>query len=98
MKYRILPSAFKDLEDVDTYVFETFGASHAIDTQSRLFDTFDLHADFQHMGRTRPDIVRVPKRLFALKPYWIVYEPGSPLLIHRVYHSARDLRRMDRPL
>jgi plasmid stabilization system protein ParE len=96
MRYRVLPSAFEDLNDIDMYVLENFGISYAVDTQGRLFDTFDLLADFPHMGAARPDIVRAPKRLFALKPYWIVYEPGTPLLIHRVYHSARDLRRINR--
>jgi hypothetical protein len=33
-------------------------------------------------------------RFLFLKPYWIVYQPGTPLLIHRIYHAARDLNRL----
>jgi hypothetical protein len=43
------------------------------------------------MGHLRPDIESRPVRFLALSPYWIVYQPGTPLLIHRIYHAARDL-------
>jgi hypothetical protein len=34
-------------------------------------------------------------RFFAVNPYWIVYQAGTPLLIHRIYHAARDLNRLN---
>jgi len=46
------------------------------------------------MGRLRTDIEIRPVRFFLLKPYWIVYQPGTPMLVHRIYHAARDLNRL----
>jgi len=46
------------------------------------------------MGRAFPKVMAKPVRFFHLRPYWIVYQPGEPLLIHRVYHAARDLNRL----
>jgi len=94
MKYRVLPAALNDLDEIDAWVLEHFGLSFAVETQAKFFQTFDLLCDFPHMGRSLPEIAPEPKRFLALKPYWIVYEPGMPLLIHRIYHSARDLGKM----
>jgi plasmid stabilization system protein ParE len=47
------------------------------------------------MGVARPDVMPDPFRFFLERPYWIVYEPGEPLLIHRVFHAARDLNRLN---
>jgi len=97
MKYRVLPNAQQDLREIDNWVFENFGIDFANETEANLHNTFDLLADFPEMGSLRHDVTRTPKRFFLLKPYWIVYEPGTPLLIHRIYHSARDLHRLGKP-
>jgi plasmid stabilization system protein ParE len=97
MTVRVLPSAYRDLDEIDSWVFEQFGSSFASKTQTKLLSTFELLAEFPEMGRRRPDVDKRPVRFFLLKPYWIVYEPGTPLVIRRVYHSARDLRRLKRP-
>ena len=90
MNYRVLPDAQQDIQDIDDWVSEHFGADFANRTQAQLYDTFDLLTDFPQMGRPRPDIESRPVRFFLLKPYWIVYQPGTPLLIHRIYPAARD--------
>jgi plasmid stabilization system protein ParE len=64
-------------------------------TQDKLYATFDLLPGFPHMGQLRPDVELRPVRFFLLNPYWVVYQPGTPLLIHRVYHAARDLNRLN---
>ena len=97
MKYRVLPDAQYDIQDIDDWVIEHFGTNFADRTQAKLYDTFDLLAGFPEMGRIRPDIESRPVRFFLLKPYWIVYQPGTPLLIHRIYHGARDLNRLSLP-
>lgn len=94
MNYRVLPSAQQDIHEIDDWVFEHFGPELANRTQTKLYDTFDLLTEFPHMGHPRPDIESRPVRFLALKPYSIVYQPGTPLLIHRIYHAARDLKRL----
>jgi plasmid stabilization system protein ParE len=94
MDARLTPAALADLEDIDDYVTENFGPDRAIETRRNLFETFEQLAVHPHMGRAIPGVVAKPVRFFHLKPYWIVYQPGTPLLIHRVYHAARDLRRL----
>jgi len=97
MKYRVLPRAQQDIREIDDWVLENFGPAFADRTEADLYSTFDLLSDYPQMGNARPDVDRRAVRFFLLKPYWIVYKPGAPLEIHRVYHSARDLARMGKP-
>ena len=94
MKYRFLPDAQHDLQGIDDWVTEHFGTDLAEKTQAKLCNTFELLTEFPLMGHLRPDIETRPVRFFLLKPYWIVYQPGTPLIIHRIYHAARDLNRL----
>ena len=94
MKYRVLPDAQQDIEDIDDWVVEHFGPDFADRTRAKFYNTFDLLTDFPQMGQTRRDVDSRDIRFFLVKPYWIVYQTGSTLLIHRVYHSARDLSRI----
>jgi len=95
MRYRLLPNAQQDLRDIDDWVLEHFGLRFADRTKRNLHDTFDLLADHPGMGSVRPGTRNKSFRFFHLKPYWIVYQPGEPILIHRVYHAARDLNRLN---
>jgi plasmid stabilization system protein ParE len=95
MKYRVLAEAQQDIHEIDDWLVEHFGPGFADRTQAKLYDTFDRLTEFPQMGQLRPDLEGRPVRFFFLKPYWIVYQPGTPLLIHRVYHAARDLNRLD---
>jgi plasmid stabilization system protein ParE len=96
--YRVLPAALDDIAEIDLWSIEHFGASVADKTQAKLFATFGLLAQSPHLGQQRPDITARPVRFFSLNPFWIVYEPASPLLIHRVFHAARDLTRLGEDL
>ena len=88
------PTPSRIIHDIDDWVFEHFGPDLADRTQAKLYDTFDLLTEFPQMGHLRPDIESRPVRFLAVSPYWIVYQPGTPLLIHRIYHAARDLNRL----
>jgi plasmid stabilization system protein ParE len=94
VNYRLLPAAISDLADIDLWSLEHFGSTVADKTQNRFFTTFELLAESPHLGRERADVTSRPVRFFFLKPFWIVYEPSVPLLIHRVFHAARDLSRI----
>jgi plasmid stabilization system protein ParE len=96
--YRLLPAAIDDLDDIDLWTIEHFGVSVADKTQAKLFATFSLLAASPQLGHQRPDVTTRPVRFFSLSPFWIIYEPASPLLIHRVFHSARDLTRLGEDL
>ena len=93
MKLRILPAALEDLDDIYAYVLEHFGKSFAEKTQAKLFESFDLIAKFPGLGHQRPDVTNKPVRFLLLKPYWVAYELTTSLVVHRVYHAARDLAR-----
>ncbi len=94
MNYRVLPDAQADMQDIDDWVFENFGADFAERTQLKFYEIFERLTEFPQMGQVRLDIESRSLRFLSLKPYWIVYQPGTPLLIHRIYHAARDLNRL----
>jgi toxin ParE1/3/4 len=95
MNYRVLADAYEDMREIDDWVLEHFGASFADRTAENLYDTFELLAQYPRMGTVRQDVMPEPFRFFLERPYWIVYEPAEPLLIHRVFHAARDLNRLN---
>ena len=92
MTVRVLPSAWRDLTEIDEWVTQNFGYTYARRTYAHLRKTFLLLADSPNIGKERRDITDLPLRFFFVKPYWIVYQPGSSLAIHRIIHAARDLR------
>lgn len=91
MSFRVLSAALDDLEEIDEWVTDQFGPSFAAKTHVRLFADFALLDNMPQLGRRRPDITDRPVRFFISTQYWIVYEPATPLLIHRIIHTARDL-------
>jgi len=95
MSYILLPDAQQDFRDIGDWVFEQFGLAFAERTEANLYETFGLLAKYPHIGRAIPDVLPSPFRFFHLRPYWIAYEPGKTLLIHRIFHAARDLNRLN---
>jgi plasmid stabilization system protein ParE len=94
MSFRLLPPAIDDLDDLENWVEENFGPDLAAKTHAGLIEDFRRLVDFPLMGRRRPDITKESLRFFRSGHYYIVYRPGSPLLIHRIIHTARDLRQI----
>lgn len=91
MKYRVLPAAQTDLRLIDNWVAANFGETSADAAIEELYETFDLLVSFPEMGRRRPDITSRPVRFFSVRPNLIVYQPGEPLLIHRVFPDRMDI-------
>jgi len=92
VKYRILPDAQQDLREIDNWVAENFGHDFAIETETSIYKAFDLLAQYPNLGHTRRDVESRPVRFYFIDPYWIIHQPDIPLLIHRVFHGARDPR------
>jgi plasmid stabilization system protein ParE len=92
MTYRLLSPAIEDLDHIDSWVAANFGEAAALRARRKLTEAFNLLVTFQQMGAAYPKITDRPVRLFAVPPNWIVYEPGDPLLIHRIFPAALDIQ------
>jgi plasmid stabilization system protein ParE len=92
MTFRLLSPALDDLDELEDWVLEHFGPELAAKTHVGLIKDFQTLVDFPRLGRLRPDITSESLRFFRSGHYYIVYRPGSPLLIHRIIHTARDIR------
>jgi len=64
VKVRVLPSAWRELTEIEDWVTENFGGEFADRTNARLFKAFSLLADFPGMGRPRHDVTDHPVRFF----------------------------------
>ena len=95
MSFRLLSPAVDDLESIDAWIVSNFSERAAAKAQLELFQVFALLAKKQRIGVERPDIASPPVRFFAAPPNWIIYEPGDPLLVHRVFPARMDLDRLD---
>jgi plasmid stabilization system protein ParE len=91
MNYRLLNPAIDDLEHIESWVASNFGEASAARASRKLTEIFVLLAAFQQLGIERTDITDRPVRLFASSHNWIIYEPGDPLLIHRIFPAALDI-------
>jgi len=94
MSFRLLPPALDDLDELEEWIEEHFGPDFVTKTHNGLIDDFQRLVKFPRLGRLRPDITEESLRFFRSGHYYIVYRPGSPLLIHRIVHTARDLRQI----
>lgn len=89
MTYRLLAPAIDDLEDIEVWVRTNFGEDAAIRALRELTQAFERLAQFQLIGIERPDIAAPPVRFFSVPPNWIIYEPGTPLLIPGLLRTER---------
>lgn len=94
MKFIVLPAAQSDLHQIDDWVTSNFGAAAAAKADAELYGAFDLLAQFQQLGKQRPEIAESRFRFYSVWPSWIIYEPGDPLLIHRVFPARTDIQNL----
>ena len=64
----------------------------------RIYDKLDVLAANPMIGSRRSDLTGKP-RGFVVRPYTILYEPlpERGILVWRIVHGARDLRRIVKP-
>ena len=91
MKYRLLVPAVADLRHIENWVATEFGEASAQNARRKLLDAFALLAQIQELGKLRPEIAASPVRFYVQPPNWIVYRPGDPLLIHRIFPARMGL-------
>ena len=94
MSFIILPAAQVDIEHIDHWIVTNFGEAAAAKAEERLYGTFELLARFPHMGRFHTEITAKPVRFFSSPPNWIIYTPGDPLRIHRIFPAQTDIRNL----
>lgn len=90
MTYRVLAPAFRDLNRIEDWVALRFGEAVALNTSRKLTSAFETLATHPEMGRLRPEVTTLPLRFYFAAPNWIVYRPGDPVVIHRVFDARMD--------
>ena len=93
------PEAQQDLLDIWNYIARESTASIADTFLARLYGALEMVAYAPYIGRERAEISGSPRSI-VVRPYVIFYEPlpeGDGILVWRVIHGARELRRFVRP-
>lgn len=88
-----------DLFDVWSYISREHATAIADAFLARIRGALEIVASAPLIGRVRPELVGRPRSI-VVPPYVVFYEPlpeGDGILIWRVLHGARDLRRLVRP-
>jgi antitoxin ParD1/3/4/toxin ParE1/3/4 len=93
-RYRLTSRALRDLTSIVKWLSVEATPAIALRTEDNLFELFDSLARNPGIGHRRHDLTPRNVLFFPLRPYLVVYEPtaASPILIHAVLHSARDLQ------
>lgn len=87
MKFRLVPRAVRDLEEIRAYI-DVEDASSAVRVIERLIQSFELLAMRPEIGRP---VVGRPVREWSVPglPYLIPYVVRDDIVILRVYHTRR---------
>lgn len=92
--YLLTHFASDDLREIVSYLAAEAGEAIAAGIEDELFACFERLATHPGMGHRRSDLTPLPVFFFPLYPYLIVYQRNiSPILIHAILHSARDVKR-----
>jgi plasmid stabilization system protein ParE len=93
--YIVSPHAADDLNGIWEYLAIEAGEELADRTLAQLASAFSALADHPGIGHSRADLTSLPVHFHYIRPYMVIYQRDrSPLAIHAVLHSARDLRRI----
>jgi toxin ParE1/3/4 len=90
--------ARQDLLDIWVYIARESTAAIADAFLARIFGALEIVAFAPHIGRERPEFSGAPRSI-AVRPYVVFYQPlpeGDGILVWRVIHGARALRRFVR--
>lgn len=92
--YKLSESASDDLREIVAYLAEHAGEDTALRTEDGLFAKFESLAEYPGQGHRRADLTPLPLLFFTVDQYLIVYQSDiSPIVIHAVFHGARDVKR-----
>jgi toxin ParE1/3/4 len=97
----VSPNAAEDLNEIWEYVAHEWGEPRADQTLHELVTAFGDLAKSPGVGHLRQDLTSLRLHFFTLDSYLIVYtRDTSPLPIHAVMHSSRNIRKLlrKRPL
>lgn len=89
----------QDVVDIWLYIAGENSPVVADAMLARIYSALDILATTPMIGRKRNDLIGAP-RGFAVRPFTIIYEPLSErdgILVWRIVHGARDLRRIVKP-
>jgi plasmid stabilization system protein ParE len=93
-RYQLTDSASDDLREIVAYLAEQAGEDTALRIEDELFAKFASLADYPGQGHRRSDLTALPLVFFTVDPFLIVYQRNiSPIVIHAVFHGARDVKR-----
>jgi len=95
MALRLAPRAIADLDDIWDHVFVESGSEASADRAIDLIEVrFTTLSDWPRIGRQRDDL-RSGYRSYTAGEYLIFYRmDGDDVVIQRVLHGRRDLRRL----
>jgi antitoxin ParD1/3/4/toxin ParE1/3/4 len=93
-RYQLTESASVDLREIVAYLSEQAGEVTALRIEDEIFAKFASLADYPGQGHRRADLTSLPLVFFTVGPFLIVYQRDiSPIVIHAVFHGARDVKR-----
>jgi plasmid stabilization system protein ParE len=90
--------ARQDFLDIWSYVARESTPAIADAFLARIVGALEMVAFAPYIGRERPEFSGTPRSI-AVRPYVVFYEPlpeGEGILVWRVIHGARELRRLVR--
>ncbi len=92
--YHLTELAVDDLREIVAYLAEQASEAVALRIEDELFAKFASLAEHPGQGHSRADLTRLPLVFFTVDPYLIVYQRNvSPVVIHAIFHGARDVKR-----
>ena len=92
-QFRWSLAAQRDLRNIEEFLAGDL-ASHAVSLVDRLVSSSESLEVFPRLGRVVPEFERGDIREIVVRAYRIVYLlQGDTVLIARVVHGSRDLRR-----
>ena len=96
-RYVMSPEALGDVDDIITYIARD-SRRYALKVFERLEETFRDLARHPNMGHARSELQDEALRVVSVYDYLVIYDPTvRPLLILRVVHGARDMRKFKAP-
>jgi toxin ParE1/3/4 len=92
--YHLTQAASDDVREIVAYLAEHSSEETAFRIEDELFAKFASLAEHPGQGHRRTDLTRLRLVFFTVDPYLIVYQRDvSPIVIHAVFHGARDVKR-----